>query len=342
MTVPAFAFDAHDADAAFTAFNTNFYVVSHDLGHYKKNTDGGRSDFWTQAEQIEMIIDAYERTGDAPTKQMITESINGFTHHFGQDWTRNKFNDDLIWMTIACARGYLVTSNTAFRKLAKHHFDAVYQRAWSSSLDGGLWWTTDNTSKNACINGPAALAACFLSDICADKSYLTKAQAIYAWERMRLFNPNTGAVYDNIHTNGNIGRYVFTYNTGTFIGAANYLYKLTGETNYLNDAFRAADFTRNQLAHGGTLPAYGSGDVAGFNGIFLRWMVRFVNDHQLWQQYYDWLAGNADAAWKVRSAGSLAWQNWNSPTPQTTLDAWGCSSAVVALQVIPSKRPTEK
>jgi predicted alpha-1,6-mannanase (GH76 family) len=338
-TISVFAWDARDADVAFNAYNTNFYVVHDGLGHYKKDLAGGRSDFWTQAEQIEMIIDTYERTGNAHEKQMITESINGFVHHYGRDWMKNEFNDDLMWMTIACARGFLVTSNTAFRDLAKQHFDAVYQRAWSTNMCGGFWWKIDNTSKNACVNGPAVIAACFLSEIYQDKSYLTQAKEIYAWERQTLFNPTNGAVYDNIHTNGHIGRYVFTYNTGTFLGAANYLYKLTGETNYLNDALLAANFTRQHLAHDGNLPAYGSGDVAGFNGIFLRWMARFVSDQHLWPQYYDWLSANAEASWRVRRADGLSWQNWNTPTASTMLDSWGCSSAVVALQVIPAKAP---
>jgi predicted alpha-1,6-mannanase (GH76 family) len=341
-TVATFAFDARDADAAFQAYNTNFYVLHNGFGHYKKNLAGGHSDFWTQAEQIEMIADAYERNSDPRARQMITESINGFVSHHGTNWLENEFNDDLMWITIACARGYQVTHDDTFRQLAKFHFDAVYQRAWSTNLNGGLWWKIDNRTKNACVNGPAAIAACFLSEICHDPAYLGKAKEIFAWERATLFNPNSGAVYDNIHLNGDVVGPVFTYNTGTFLGAANYLYTLTGDTNYLHDATLAANFTRRRLAHNGILPAYGTGDTGGFNGIFLRWMARFATDQQLWPQYYDWLASNADAAWKVRRADNLSWQNWQTTTPDRNLDSWDCSDTIVALEVIPAQRPAAK
>jgi predicted alpha-1,6-mannanase (GH76 family) len=340
--ISTFAFDARDADLAFKAYNNSFYVVSNGFGHYKKNTDGGRSDFWTQAESIEMIEDFYERTGDADARRMITESINGFTNHHSTDWSKNKFNDDLMWMIIACARGYLATSNNEFRVLAKKHFDAVYRRAWDLTLGGGLFWKTDNASKNACVNGPAAIAACLLSEIYHDQSYLTKAKAIYAWERNALFNPASGAVHDNINLNGHIGRTTFTYNEGTFIGAANYLFKLTGETNYLNDALLAANFTRDKISHGKNLPVYNFGDGEGFNGIFLRWFARFANDNHLWPQFYNWAASNANAAWNARRTDNLSWQNWNSPTPDGILDSWACSDAVIILQVVPPKQPIGK
>ncbi|HEV2455446.1 MAG TPA: hypothetical protein VGY98_14375, partial [Verrucomicrobiae bacterium] len=123
------------------------------------------------------------------------------------------------------------------------------------------------------------------------------------------------------------------------IGAADLLWKLTGNTTYYNDAVLAANFTRHVLSWDRTLPAYGSGDAAGFNGIFMRWMSRFLNDAGLWPQFYDWMSLNANAAWRVRRADNLSWQDWTSPTPAGTLDSWNCSDTVVALQVVPSEPP---
>jgi predicted alpha-1,6-mannanase (GH76 family) len=339
LAVSARAFDPRDADAAFAAYNAHFYVVSNGFGFYKKDTAGGHPGFWMQAEQIEMIEDAYGRTHSAATREMIAQTISGFTHHHGTDWTTNKFNDDIMWMTIACARGYLATGNNSYRDLAKHNFDAVYARGYDHTLGGGLYWTTDDESKNACVNGPAAIAACLLCQIYDDKSYLAKARTVYAWERSTLFNPTNGAVHDNIRVSGVIGRKTFTYNEGTFIGAADLLWQLTGETNYLNDALLAARFTRYQLSRNGTLPAYGNGDAAGFNGIFMRWLARFVNDDNLWPKFYPWMFANANAAWSVRRADNLSWQDWNWPTPSGKLDSWNCSDTVVTLQVVPVKEP---
>lgn len=331
------AFDARDADAAFNAYNEHFYVLRDGRAYYKEDTEGGHSHFWIRAEQIEMIEDAWDRTHDDATRQMIEQAIAGFVRGHGTDWTTNKYNDDIMWMTIASARGWLDTGDASYRAMAKQNFDAVYARGFDDVLGGGLYWTTDNRGKHACVNGPGAIAACLLCQICHDKSYLEKAKALYSWERGALFNTNTGAVYDNIQINGHIGHRCFTYNEGTFIGAADLLWKLTGDTNYLNDALLAANFTRHRLSDDGVLPAYGSGDAAGFNGIFARWTTRFLNDTHRWPQFYDWLALNANAAWRVRRSDDLSWQDWNWPTPDGLLDSWNCSDTVVILQVVPAE-----
>jgi predicted alpha-1,6-mannanase (GH76 family) len=332
------AIDPRAADIAFASYNSHFYVLNHGSGHYKEDTDGGRSPFWVRAEQIEMIEDAYDRSHSPATLRMIRQAIAGFLNQHGPDWTTNKYNDDIMWMTIACARAWQDTDDKAYRTLAKYNFDAVYARGCDDALGGGVYWTTDRAGKNACVNGPATIAACLLSQICGDKSYLARAQALYAWERSALFTTN-GAVHDNMRINGHVSRKVFTYNQGTFIGAADLLWKLTDNTNYLADALLAANFTRRVLSWDSTLPAYGSGDAAGFNGIFMRWMARFLNDSRLWPQYYDWMSLNADAAWRVRRSDDLSWQDWTSPTPSGTLDSWNCSDTVVVLQVVPPKQP---
>lgn len=335
----AWAFDSRDADAAFNAYNSHFYANGNGPAHYKENTSGGHSGFWEQAEQIEMIEDAFDRTHDAATRLMIVQSIAGFVEAHGTLWTRNSYNDDITWMAIACARGYLATGYSAYSDLAKRNFDAMYARGWDSALGGGLWWSMGKTNKNACINGPAAIAACLLFQISGDKLYLNKAQAIYGWERTVLFNPANGAVHDHVRDHGHIGEKTFTYNEGTFIGAADLLWKLTGDTNYLNDALLAAKFTRDVLSAGNNLPVYGNGDAAGFNGIFIRWMARYLNDAHLWPQFYPWMSANANAAWRVRREDNLSWQNWNEPTPEGKLNSWNCSDTVVALQVVPAEAP---
>ncbi len=334
------AFDSHDADAALSAYNSHFFAFTNGFAYFKEDTAGRRSQFWVRAEQIEMLEDAYDRTHSAASRRMIEQAIAGFVSRHGVDWTTNKYNDDLMWMTIACARAYQDTGKRAYRDMARRNFDAVYARGYDDALGGGLWWTTDRVGKHACVCGPAAIAACLLSQICHDQSYLAKAEAIFTWERNNLFNPADGAVYDNLRTNGVIGLKTFTYNEGTFIGAADLLWKFTGDTNYLNDALLAANFTRDILSNSnGILPAYGDGDAAGFNGIFMRWAVRYVNDTYLWPQFYPWMSTNANAAWHVRRTDNLSWQNWNLPTPEGTLNSWNCSDTVVILQVVPAVQP---
>jgi predicted alpha-1,6-mannanase (GH76 family) len=338
-TLGARAFDAQSADKALAAYVSAFYVASNGFAYFKEDTSGGHSHFWERAEQIEMLEDAYNRTHSDATREMVQQSLDGFLHERSTIWTTNDFNDDIMWITIACARGYLITGNKVWRNAAKENFDAVFTRGYDDVLGGGLYWTAKDKSKNACVNGPAAIAACLLCQIYHDRSYLTNAEAIYRWERGALFNPTTGAVYDNLRLSGRIARMTYSYNEGTFIGAADLLWKQTGDTNYLNDALLAANYTCKKLSHKKTLPDYRSGDAAGFNGIYLRWLTRLVEDDHLWPQYYKWMSLNANAAWAVRRADNLSWQKWDERTPEGTLDSWNCSDTVVILQVVPAREP---
>ncbi len=328
------SFTTSDADAAFAAYNKAFYVVEDGKGYYKEDETGGTNHFWTQAEEIEMIIDVWERTRSPDTKFLIDQSINGFTDHFGTNWLANKYNDDLLWMTIACERAFLVTSNTAYKNFAKFHFDETFARAWSTNLGGGLWWTTNNGSKNACVNGPGAIAAGYLYQITRDAAYLEKAKSIYNWEKTNIFDDSSGAVHDNMRANGKINGGALTYNEGTFIGAANLLGKLTGDKSYFADAEKAADYSRDKLGADGILPGYRGNDGPGFNGILIRWLAKFAGDNHLWPRYSDWMIQNANAAWKCRRADNLAWNRWQTPTPDSGLHAWACGDTVIIMNAV--------
>jgi predicted alpha-1,6-mannanase (GH76 family) len=298
------------ADVLLAAHTKAFVQVKRGRAWFKKTTGGGKADFWTQAELMEMELDAYERTADKRQLTLFANLFRGFVAEHGSDWSQNDFNDDIMWTVIACARGYLLTGNTAFRDAARSNFDACFARAWSSDLDGGLWWKTNNMSKNACVNGPAAIAAVLLSRACGEPSYLAKATNIFLWERARLFDPETGQVFDNVRRNGRRSRMAFTYNQGTFVGAANLL-------GYTNEAMLAATYTMNHLCRDGLLPAYGeSGDAGGFNGICVRWIAQFMEDRGAQPVLESWLQKNAEAAWNVRRpADHLSWCNWQHPTP---------------------------
>ena len=333
QAIPANAFWPSDADTLFNAYNNGFYVSTGGNAYYKlDNASGTGPGWWSLAEEIEMAEDTYNRTLATGHKDMVSALCNGFIANNGTLWTGNAYNDDITWAVIAFARAYQITGNTTYRDRAKANFDAMYARAWDSNLGGGLWWSTAKGGKNACVNGPASIAAYLLYQIYGDSAYLTKSQALYNWERSKLFNATTGQVYDNISSGGVVTTWVFTYNQGTFIGAANYL----GQTS---DAALAANCTKNTLCTGGILPDAGeNGDGAGFNGIFFRWMTKYMKDRGLQSTYQAWLQLNANAAFNVRrTTDNLSWCNWTTPTATTgTRYSFGCVNSVIALQDIPA------
>ncbi len=197
-----------------------------------------------RAEQMGMVLDAYERTANAQQLVMFTNLFRGFLADHGANWAHNEFNDDIMWMVIACTRAHLLTGNPEFRDVARTNFDLCYARAASPDLGGGLWWKTDNRSKNACVNGPGAIAAFLLHKATGEDDYLTKARNLFLWERATLFDATTGRVFDNINVNGRVSRMALTYNQGTFVGAANLL-------GYIDESRLAATFTMNELCRDG-------------------------------------------------------------------------------------------
>ncbi len=159
---------------------------------------------------------------------------------------------------------------------------------------------------------------------------------MFAWERATIYVPSTGKVYDHINADGTLNTVALTYNQGTFLGAANYLYGITGTASYLSDAQLIASYTQNNMCTNGILPQYSTtGDLSGFNGIFVRWMGRFAKERGLWSTYYDWMAQNAAAAFNVRRGDNLSWDQWSTPTASGTLQSWACSDSVVMLNTIP-------
>ena len=320
---------ATDADTLWRAHTQAFYREAGGRAWFQENTEGGKVSFWMRAEQMEMTLDAYERTRQARPLVMFTNLFRGFLADHGANWAHNDYNDDLMWMVIACARAHLLTGNAAFRDVARTNFDLCYARAASSNLGGGLWWKVDNRSKNACVNGPGAIAAFLLGRATGQPAYFTAATNLFLWERATLFDAATGRVADNISANGRVRRFALTYNQGTFVGAANFL-------GYTNEAMAAAQYTMNQLCRDGLLPAAGEeGDGGGFNGIAARWIARFMRDRHAEAVFGPWLEKNAEAAWQARRpADNLAWCRWPEPTPPGRRHSWGCSSAVVLLQVL--------
>ena len=332
------AFTSADSEAALGSFLTTFYVVSGGRGVFKRSTTGSQAPFWQQAEMLEVTEDAYERSHDPRLKSMLTEVYRGILARYGKRWTNNHYNDDIMWMVIADLRAYEITGDVTFRSQAKWHFDKVYARAWSRDLGGGLWWSTARDSKNACINGPAAIAAVEMYEAFHDASYLRKAKGLYRWEKNTLFDRDSGSVYDRAFPTGKAvatDPTNYTYNQGTFIGAAGLLYSATHNRVYYHDAVKALGYTKANLTVNGVLRSEGSGrDGGGFKGIFARWATKFTRDNHI-TGYDRWFQSNANAAWSHRNASQTIDEDWTVPTGNGRLFAFDCSSAVVMLLVSP-------
>ncbi|MBR5776127.1 MAG: AGE family epimerase/isomerase [Bacteroidaceae bacterium] len=256
--------------------------------------------YWPQAHAMDVIVDAYMRTGDKKYLDMYPLWWKGapkfnFAGRKEDAWW-NPFVDDMEWMVLAQIRMYESTSEKKYLKKAMQMYNDWIWPQWGPEDEapwyGGITWKTDvEKSKNACSNGPAAIIAARLYnfyDVAGMKGkkpreeYLKEAKKIYHWLKSNLLQPS-GAVADNMARNGEINRkWIFTYNQGTFLGAAHELYKITGDKQYLADAVKAAEYVMDHMSgNRGVLGNATEGDGGLFHGIFFRYFVKLINDETL-------------------------------------------------------------
>ncbi|MDD3079943.1 MAG: glycoside hydrolase family 76 protein [Paludibacter sp.] len=315
----------------FTTSMRNEIMIAFKQQYYQKASAGymlggaGRWDdgsyWWQSASMMEVILDAYETTGDSQYKDMFQQLYFNFISKNGENWLYNKFNDDVTWMVISCVRAYLLFGVEKYLTLAKNNFSEMYERAYLTEC-GLLRWLEDNPDgdmTNSCINGPAEVAACYLAQATGDNSYYEKAKELYMNQRDRLFEPSTGRVYDCVlcGVDGTPWNWASTYNQGTYLGAAVMLYNHYGDAFYKQDARNIMQYTIQNLCDGqGIINVCGTGrDKIGFKGILMRYVRRFITDMDE-TGYIDWLHKNILQGWNNRNSEGVIWTAWRNKTSE--------------------------
>ena len=220
------------ADSSSVTLIDRFWNTEENYFNY--GNDGSIKDFhyWPQAHAMDVMIDAYNRTGDSKYSDLFDKWYVGIkAKNGGSYW--NNFYDDMEWIALTMIRLYEVTDENKYLETSQEMWNEI-KTGWNDYAGGGIAWTHDRLwSKNACSNGPAALIAARLYRINGNQEDLDWAVNIYKWERENLFNPATGAIYDNVNgETGELSTLSLSYNQGTFLGAAYELYKITGEESY--------------------------------------------------------------------------------------------------------------
>lgn len=345
VATTASAVTAADADAAFNALNQVYWDAGSKYFRKEENRPG-KADFWFEAQHWDTVMDQYDRTHSDVVKKQIADVYDGFMAKY-PDWTKNEFNDDIMWWSVACTRAYKITKDERYLKQAKLSFDYVYNNFGDDVLGGGIWWKNDRRSKNSCVVSPTIIAAVRLSELLNDNSYLDKAKRLYQWQKTTLTDGN-GKVFDSIRrtnaipdfrTNTNtasngsnytnaiaqrlrnrnrspLATFSLTYNQGTYIGASVLLYQKTKDAAYLDQAKKTADWTRNNLCTGTDqiLRSENQGDGGAFKGIFVRYMKLLIDDGGC-KEYLPWMQANADTAWRNRrTSDNIMGYDWSAPT----------------------------
>jgi hypothetical protein len=340
------AFTASDATTAWNAYNSAFYNSG---GYYIKQIGGGqdRTDFWWNAEQIEMAVDRAARTGSSADQNTVYNLIWGFDNTYGHTWTtQTTYNDDVLWACLAHLRAYCVCTSVRQSGWANDAFNNYYILCYGgagrsgSQYDTkwipGFYWNTSKNCKNACVEGPGCLVGWYLNSIFGgNKWYYNYSYGCYCGETA-LYDAaknagNNGLIYDSVSASGYTGTADFNYNVGTFLGSCQawndtargdqalyYLYWISGNGSWLN--FYTTSDT----------------DSAGFTGIFYRWAASYAwwRGSTFWNQYKGWLYNNINGGWNNRGSNNLVWNTWYSQNNTGVWYSWQCSDIIAAMSAM--------
>lgn len=325
------------ADSAQMSLNYFYNATS------KFYTASNNSDKWVQywptAHTLDVLNDGYIRTKSNAYKLRMDDLLIGMKSQNGGTWI-NHFYDDMEWMALASLRAFKTTGDTKYKDIIDELWPDI-QNGWSSDLGGGIWWNKDKGSKNAISNSPAAIFAARMYGQFGNAGDLDFSKKVYAWVKAHLFNAN-GSVFDNIGKDGTVQTspgWIFTYNEGTFLGAALELYKITGENQYLDDAVKAASFTIQSLTTNGILKSEGGGDGGLFKGIFIRYLNRLIIEGNLTSDvkktFADFVKLNGETLWSkgTNKFYLLFGPSWTIP-PGSQTDLTTQLSGIMLLEAV--------
>lgn len=357
----------HYWGASFPACRTQYYF---NAGSDQSNM---KNEWWWQAHAMDVVTDAYERTGDERWLKMYDPWVQGIVQHNYEHWPedpwRNESVDDMEWIVITLIRMYETSLREKYLAKAQHIFDRYIITTWGPDDEapwhGGLSWSTNPLipkTKNACSNGPGAIIAAMLArhaDVLSKYGGRSRAEyehdvrRIYEWEKAHLFNSQTGEVYDNMGLK-HIDKKVRTYNSGTFIAMATEMYRQTHDHQYIADAVLAADYVIRELTDPKThllsnvSNRKGGGDQGLFHGIFFRYMTWLLKSGGLsadkQYEYKKFLTDNALMAVSTLQPGiNIFPSDWSKSPVTSTHDApltphvTGCTLISAVCQICSSE-----
>lgn len=273
------------ADSTSGALVDNFWNVDKGFFNLRSNeNENSGINYWPQAHAMDVVVDAYVRTGDSRYAAMFDKWFEGIKLQNGEgSGYQNDFYDDEAWVALTMTRLYNVSQDKKYLNVARELYDDI-AKGWNTEYaKGGVAWRKSQPwSKNACINGPMSLLAFKLYKATGDRDYADFGLKVYKWLRENLIDLSTGFVADNIDgRTGKVNSWSFTYNQGTAMAAALEAYRYSGTPDYLADARLVAHYgitspkfvdaaSGVMLYEDGNVP--GEGDGALFRAVFFRYL----------------------------------------------------------------------
>ena len=229
---------------------------SYDLRSHKTYDYMDKSDYafvWPAASLIESVADAYRLfPGSIKLRTYYSDMLtNGIERYLVKDAVitapekeysgisyynsypggkDDYYYDDNEWVCIQLLLGYGQLGRRELLGAALDNLEFVWT-GWDSALDGGIYWSSEYGSKNACSNAPAAIAFLLAYQFTQKDEYLEKGKMIYDWMNSALREDDL--FIDSVQIeSGAKNHWKGIYNQATMIYAGSLLYEITGEKEY--------------------------------------------------------------------------------------------------------------
>lgn len=304
------------ADSSTVSFVNRYWNITY---HCFNNTYDGEissADFWPEAHGLDLLVDAYLRTQDEHYKTIIYDWYEGVRkkNWYSDNW-KNQYYDDMGWHCLAHMRAFDTTGDTRYEQSSRNLWNWIVE-GWNDYDNGGIQWRIgdDETSKGKGIpaNGPAAIIAArryveYPNEVVGGMNNLEWAKRIYDWMKYYRTILSTGRIYEHINDKSND----YSYNVGTYLGAALELYSITKDKTYWNDALKITDYhiQYNVNREFGVMKDFGEQNGSNgeghdcnlFKGIFVRYFTELIQHPDLSKEdrarYVTFLKNNANYMW---------------------------------------------
>jgi hypothetical protein len=213
---------------------------------------------------LKIIGDYYDPSPPAPGYASYNMKLKG----------GDRFYDDNQWIGITAMDRYFRLKKKPDLELGKLIYRYM-MTGFDTVLSGGIYWQENKKiSKNTCSNGPGIILALQLYKATKHRPYLDTAVLLYKWTNEKLQAPSK-LFYDNISiSTQRVDKRTYTYNTGTMLQSNIYLYELTGDKKYLQEALVVADSSLKYFYSGKRFV-----DNYWFNAVLFRGYQHLLKHH---------------------------------------------------------------
>lgn len=328
-------FECSDTSAAVKAFEQDFYDASSGIWQ------GGQppSSTWNWANSLTALCDymllsrpALNQYGsNLPNTFLKVQEMNLANNQTALNILQNTnptpaveggfidgFYDDNGWWALAWIKAYDLTSNQPYLDAAEQIFDEM-TTGWDDVCNGGIWWTTGRTYKNAISNELFLSVAASLANRDSENKtyYLDWAVKELTWFQQSGMMNSAGTINDGLNPDcTNNGQTTWSYNQGVILGGLVELNKASPQSSYIQYAngiasAAIANLTVNGILHETCEPNCGGG--SNFKGIFIRNLIELYNVSPQ-SEYQTLILANAESLWNSdRYSNETFGDDWSGP-----------------------------